>query len=532
MRINELLISTRWSISYIIAIPFVIAVFLFWNATQRIADFKQSHFQIAESTSMVLANKISKQIKNQQRLLSVFAKNESHLLLQLLKDPENENLVQELNDKVLESFPDYFAVSLTDHEGIPKLDEFDERIGDLCLDDLKQYAEKGSTPIRIHPNSVIYHVDIIVPWSSVDIKERNNSNSGLLFVSFKPNFIYQILELSSPPQHELMLINRSVENLIEMTEHGSRIVLDRDDFRLNKDERSRRLYSVPVNNSAWNIVDFQQANLFSDYEKSTYVFSFVILLLFIVVSLIMAVILFNIEKSRIAAEKMKEEMFSLFNHDLRAPLTSIFGFLDMYVASGICEKQPEKCKKLAATAKNNATTMLAMIGEILDMQKMDSGEMSFEFSELDIVSVINDTVEMNIQYGLLHNVNVKMKSIEEAIFIIADSLRIKQAVTNLITNAVKYSPEQSDVIVTVKREKNGVTISVSDKGPGIEKSFQEVMFNKFSQSKSKLTKQVGGTGLGLAIVKHVVDKHKGRITFETNESAGTTFTIALPTLPN
>ena len=110
----------------------------------------------------------------------------------------------------------------------------------------------------------------------------------------------------------------------------------------------------------------------------------------------------------------------------------------------------------------------------------------------------------------------------------ADTKRIKQALTNLISNAIKYSPENETVLVRVTQEKNNVVISVSDNGPGIEKEFQPLVFDKFAQSKSQLTQKVGGTGLGLSIVKHIVEAHRGLVTFESEVDKGTTFKIYLP----
>ena len=529
---NKFLSSTRWSIRYIILIPVIVCIIVVWNAFQRINEFERSHHRIAESTTVIVADAISKRISNQRRLLRIFAGYEKELIYRLAVSPNNETLKAQFDKKVEEAFPHHFSVAISGQDGIPLIDDFDDRIGELCLLDLKSHTLGNMPrPLRIHPNSKTYHIDIIVPWEYThDAKTNNKAEpaSGLLFVSFKPTFLSRLLELSSTPRHDLMLINNEIKNLIEITEKGARINLKRNDFLLTEEEQQRRLHSMPVKNTVWNVSDFRGANLFSEYRQNIINFSFMILSLFILGSILMIVLLRRAEKRRSHAEKMKEEMFSLFNHDLRAPLSSIFGFLEIYTESDLCEKEPEKCKYFANRASDNALIMRDIVDDILDVQKMEAGAMSFNFEETDIVSIVKNTIDMNAQYALKYNVKLSMISDERVIYNKIDARRIKQALTNVLSNAIKYSPEHETVIVEVIKKPPYVTITVSDKGPGIEKDFQNSVFDKFSQSKSKLTQRVGGTGLGLAIVKHIIDAHKGHVTFVTSASAGTTFKISLP----
>ena len=528
LKLNKLLSSTRWSIGYIILIPIIVCIFVVWNGLQRINEFEQAHYRIAESTTAIVAREISKRIINQQRLLGIFAKKEERLIHNLAQDSDNEIIKSQLNKKVAESFPNYFAVSIANREGIPIIDDFDELIGGLCLEDLKHIAHGHPQPIRIHQNAQAYHIDIIVPWNHTGGAKEDDINGGLLFVSFIPDFLFQLLELSSTPRHELMLINNDIKNLIEITEQGTRKSLKRENFRLSEEEQQRLLHSTFVENSVWNLGDFREATLFSEYRKNIINFNLLILIFFILGSVLMVALLLRTEKKRVHAEQTKEEMFSLFNHDLRAPLTSIFGFLEIYTQSDICEKKSEQCQHFASRAYDNALIMREIVDDILDVQKMEAGEMSFDFAEIEIISLVKDTVEMNAQYALKHNVELKILNDENVIYIKADARRINQALTNLLSNAIKYSPEHEAVTVKVVRQNAEVIISVSDNGPGIEKDFQTLVFNKFAQSKSKLTRSVGGTGLGLAIVKHIIDSHNGSVSFVCEENKGTTFKISIP----
>lgn len=527
---DKLLRSIRWSITYIFAVPVIVSVLIVWTAYTRINEFEASHAKIAKSTVSTLANEISYLIDNQQRLLKLFAKREDNLIHQLAQFPEDEALKLKLSNSLTEFFPDYFAFTVTDYDGNPFLDDFEGLVGDLCVNDIKEHAKGKPHLLRIHPNPHVYHIDFMVPWGlkKQEIKEGENTG-GIFFVSFEPTFISNLLKLSSPVRHELRLINKNIGKLIEITEQGSRIKLKRDDFRLTEEEKSRELYTLPVKNTYWELSDFRDAILFNEYRNDIVKYSAIVLFLFITGSIFISVLLLRSEQRRINAEKIKEEMFAIFNHDLRAPLAVIDSFIQLITDPSIVTRKPEMYQRLVAGANENAQVMRGMVDDILDIQKMDAGEMSFEFDNIELISLVRRAVEMNVQYADKFNIDLEMDSEIDEIYIKADYRRLIQALTNLLSNAIKYSPEHETVKINVINKNNGVIISVSDNGPGIEKEFQPLVFNKFAQSKSKLTRMVGGTGLGLSIVKHIVEAHKGIVTFVTELDKGTTFKISLPT---
>ena len=221
-------------------------------------------------------------------------------------------------------------------------------------------------------------------------------------------------------------------------------------------------------------------------------------------------------------------MFSLFNHDLRAPLTVIDSFIQLMQEPSIIERKPDMYKRLVDSAYENTLIMRGMVDDILDIQKMDAGKMSFDLNYIELVGHVRKAVEMNQQYADKFNVKLEFETEIAEIVVNADSRRLTQAVTNLLTNAIKYSPENETVTVKVLQERNNVVILVSDKGPGIEQEFQPLVFNKFAQSKSKLTGKVGGTGLGLSIVQSIIRAHKGEIWLDSTGSKGSLFIVRLP----
>jgi len=210
-------------------------------------------------------------------------------------------------------------------------------------------------------------------------------------------------------------------------------------------------------------------------------------------------------------------MFSLFSHDLRSPLTSILGGLSLLNNTGSFNEQQ---KKLLTLAEENAQVMYGIVDDILDIQKLESNKMIFDCKNRNIIKLVKNIVNLNVAYADKYEIDLEFSKKEENIIVECDEKRITQALTNLITNAVKFSPANKAVRIDVKKYSRMVKISVSDKGPGIPEEFQPHLFKKFSQSRKGNMHSVIGTGLGLIIVKNIVLAHKGNIKFLTSNLAG------------
>lgn len=528
---GKLLKSIHWAIAYIFAVPVIVSALIAWTAYIRINEFEESHARIAQTTVSSLAKEISNLIENQQRLLKLFTRQNEQLIYQIAQMPDDEKLKLALTKKLREFFPGFFAFTITDYDGNPYMDDFDGMVSELCVNDIKEHAKGNPHLLRIHPNPHVYHIDFMVPWGVKKEEQRTGyHDGGIFFVSFKPYFISNLLKLSSPNRHELLLIHKNIANLIEITEQGSRIVLKRDNFSLTTEEQQRALFTLPVKNTHWLLTDYRDTTLFSEYQDGIIKFSLIILFLFISGSVFISILLLRSEQRRLRAEKIKEEMFALFNHDLRTPLTVIDSFIQLMLEPSIIERKPEFYQRLVNGAHENTVIMRGLVDDILDIQKMEAGEMSFDFNKLELIAQVKKTVELNKQYGEKHNISLDFESGINEIFVNADARRLSQAITNLISNAIKYSPDNETVSVKVSRDDNNIVILVSDNGPGIDEEFQPLVFDKFTQSKSRLTRKVGGTGLGLSIVKYIVEAHQGSVTFESVVGKGTTFKIFLPVI--
>jgi len=231
------------------------------------------------------------------------------------------------------------------------------------------------------------------------------------------------------------------------------------------------------------------------------------------------------ERKRI--EKMKSEFISNVSHELRTPLTSIRGSLGL-LSSGQIVDLPEAAQNLLDIAGNNTERLLLLINDILDIEKIESGEMKFDNQVVNIHSILEKSKIENQSYVDQYKVSISITSEEQPFFIYADPNRMMQVMANLISNAAKFSDPGSSIDISIKSNQSNMLLKVTDHGCGIPESFKEKLFEKFTQSDASSTRKVGGTGLGLNITKAIIEKLNGTLTFESMENIGTTFTITMP----
>lgn len=225
-------------------------------------------------------------------------------------------------------------------------------------------------------------------------------------------------------------------------------------------------------------------------------------------------------------ERMKSEFVSTVSHELRTPLTAIRGAVGL-LNEGVAGKLPKEARKLTEISQVNTNRLLMLIDDILDISKIELGELSFDFKEVDVRKFLDEVVNTMEPYARQHKNKIVLKRNCYEVFITADHDRLMQIMCNLLSNAVKFSPPRGIVEVSMECVAEGVKISVKDSGPGIPQEFQGVIFDRFTQVDSSDSRRTGGTGLGLAITKALVEKHNGRIGFDTSKH-GTTFYIVLP----
>ncbi|MEW5755889.1 MAG: CHASE domain-containing protein [Pseudomonadota bacterium] len=230
------------------------------------------------------------------------------------------------------------------------------------------------------------------------------------------------------------------------------------------------------------------------------------------------------ERKRI--DRMKTEFISTVSHELRTPLTAIRGSLGL-VAGGLVGDINEKARGLLETATRNSERLSRLINDILDMEKMESGEMRFKLQSHSTGKLLQDAVEHNNAVASEAGISLAISECDDVLVRI-DNDRFQQVLTNLIANAIKFSPAGGNVTLSCRNRGTVVRIAVQDQGPGIPEDFRSRIFQKFAQADSSDSRQKGGTGLGLSIVKAIVERFGGSVGFESAAGGGTLFYCDLP----
>ncbi len=226
-------------------------------------------------------------------------------------------------------------------------------------------------------------------------------------------------------------------------------------------------------------------------------------------------------------ERMKDEVISIVSHEIRGPLTSIMNSLSLIVDGEIGDI-PEPAKKMIDIAYRNSERLLRLTNDMLDIRKIESGKMEFNKRVLEVIPLVKQAIDANRSYAEQFDVSIRLESSITDAKIETDSDRFIQILTNLLTNAAKFSPPNDEIIVSVSRNGDLLRVSVIDHGPGIPEEFQNRIFTKFAQSIAQGERRKKGSGLGLSITKMLVESMGGSIGFETEVGKGTTFYFEFP----
>ena len=226
------------------------------------------------------------------------------------------------------------------------------------------------------------------------------------------------------------------------------------------------------------------------------------------------------------AERLKREFVSTVSHELRTPVTSIRGSLGMLagpLSAGLSDKQ----RPLVDIALRNADRLSLLVNDILDVEKIESGQMEFDLQACDVNQLLSDAAETNRAYADARDVVLTLGTLARPLTVWADPHRMQQVMANLISNAVKFSDPGAIVTLTAEESDDGARVSVNDRGPGVPEAFKARIFERFAQADATDTRAKGGTGLGLSIAKAIVEKHGGRLSFSSTPG-DTTFTFSVP----
>lgn len=228
-------------------------------------------------------------------------------------------------------------------------------------------------------------------------------------------------------------------------------------------------------------------------------------------------------------DRLKREFVSTVSHELRTPLTAIQGALGL-ISGGAAGAVSGNAAALITIAEKNSKRLNNLVNDILDMEKIESGKIEYQFVDVALDRLVEQSIADNKPYGEKFRVNFRFVGAPSDTKVFADPARLQQVMANLLSNAAKFSLPES--VVEVKAERNGSTarVSVIDYGSGIPESFTDRIFEKFSQADSSNKRTQGGTGLGLSISRAIIEQHNGSIGFDADRKDGATFYFDLPVL--
>ncbi len=228
------------------------------------------------------------------------------------------------------------------------------------------------------------------------------------------------------------------------------------------------------------------------------------------------------------ANKHKSEFLANMSHELRTPLNAIIGFSEVLqekLFGDVNDKQLDYLNDIHSSGKH----LLGLINDILDLSKVEAGRMELDLASFDIASALTNAMTLVRERAQRHNVALRMDVDPALGEVLADERKVKQILVNLLTNAVKFTPDGGSIVVTARREPDALVVAVRDTGIGIAPEDHEAVFEEFRQVGRHYTNKQEGTGLGLSLTRKFVELHGGRIWVESEPGKGSTFTFTIPT---
>jgi signal transduction histidine kinase len=224
-------------------------------------------------------------------------------------------------------------------------------------------------------------------------------------------------------------------------------------------------------------------------------------------------------------DSLKDEFVALVSHELRTPLTSITGYLEL-VLEDTGELTDEQ-RRFLAIVERNSRRLLRVVGDLLFVAQVESGKLALEREDVDLAAVAAESVDALRPTAEGKEIELLLETTSLP-SLHGDRARLGQLFDNLVSNAVKFTPQGGRVLVTIARLRDDALVSVTDTGIGVPQSEQRHLFERFFRSSIAQERAIGGTGLGLAIVRAIVDAHGGGMDFASVEGRGTTFRVRLP----
>jgi two-component system, OmpR family, phosphate regulon sensor histidine kinase PhoR len=225
-------------------------------------------------------------------------------------------------------------------------------------------------------------------------------------------------------------------------------------------------------------------------------------------------------------EEFRKEFLGNVSHELKTPIFTIQGYVHTLLEGGI-EDQEINLLYLQKAAKS-IDRLISIVDDLESISKLEAGELILELRTFDIVDLVEDVIDSLELKAKENNINLTLRDNDESqIYVFADKERIRQVLVNLLVNAMKYGKKNGSATVVLRDLNDFIAVDIVDDGIGIEKQHLPRLFERFYRVDKSRSREQGGTGLGLAIVKHIIEAHGEKISVESSQGVGTTFTFTL-----
>ena len=527
------MLTTRNYLAYALITLVMVGVMLAWQAWESTEDFREYHQQLSVTSVTGAADELELLLSELQRSMQLFANEHLDLLEEIASDANNDATWLLLENAVQRHFPEYFGLSVTNAAGEVLRPDFDSTVGERCQQDIHTFIDDGySQQGYIHPNPLGYHFDVMVPWGDA------GKPQGVFFLGFHPDILARTLQRIQPPGHALLLLRSDAVDLIEVTGQGTRKDLQRD-FRLSSEELTRVLYSRPITNSRWELVDLPDQQLFRSEVIHNASYTAIVFLAFTAVGLLMLQQLRRKEKRRLQAEEralrhqadlahvdrinIMGEMASSLAHELNQPLTAI----STYCQAGLriidaSEGKPEKLTH----ALEQASMQAQRAGEIIRRMRRFTSKGVVRRNPIDINRVIKNAVSFVDADLNRKEIELILDLADNLPAATADEIQIEQVILNLLYNAIEamFSGSNNTRALSVSSlltAEDTIQVTVNDTGPGLDAATIDSIFDTF------YTTRKDGMGLGLAISRSIIEAHGGQLWADSTPGTGATFYFTL-----
>lgn len=229
-------------------------------------------------------------------------------------------------------------------------------------------------------------------------------------------------------------------------------------------------------------------------------------------------------------EKMRRDFVANVSHELRTPLSAITGYSETLLDGAM--ENPADCREFIQVIHRHSLRLTQLVGDLLDLSKLESPDYQPELAPVSLQGLIQQAFLLVEDKALEKDIHISVEIAEPLPRVMAESSSMQQVLTNLLDNAIKYTPPQGRVVISAfSAEKGKIRVSVKDNGIGIEPKYQSRIFERFYRVDKARSRDLGGTGLGLSIVKHIVQLHGGEIRVDSVVNQGSTFSFTLDPEP-